>query len=212
MLGILLDSSKWEMRLPVDKLAALQTDIQSWLECRQCTKRQLLSLVGSLSFAAKVVPPGRTFVRRLLDLAKSIPQLDTPFDLFKDARQDIKWWHTFLPTWNGRTFFHDVAWTRSPDLELYTDRRRRVMAPSSVTAGSTDAGRRNNRPDRSHGGSCTPSRWHAECGEKSGHRNDYASTATTKRWWRFARPGRANAHILWNLSGTCFSLPQRRIL
>ena len=121
MLGILLDSSKWEMRLPVDKLAALQTDIQSWLERRQCTKRQLLSLVGSLSFAAKVVPPGRTFVRRLLDLAKSIPQLDTPFDLSEDARQDIKWWHAFLPTWNGRTFFHDVAWTRSPDLELYTD-------------------------------------------------------------------------------------------
>ena len=109
------------MRLPDDKLAALQTEIQSWLERHQCTKRQLLSLVGLLSFAAKVVPLGRTFVRRLLYLAKSIPQLDTLFDLSEDAQQDIKWWHTFLPTWNGRKFFSDVVLTQNLDLKLYTD-------------------------------------------------------------------------------------------
>ena len=36
-----------------------------------CTKRELLSLIGLLQHAAKVVVPGRTFVRRLINLSSS---------------------------------------------------------------------------------------------------------------------------------------------
>ena len=64
-LGILLDTDLLEARLPLDEL---KSALNSWLERLSCSKRELLSLIGSLSFAAKIVPAGRTFFRRFIDL------------------------------------------------------------------------------------------------------------------------------------------------
>lgn len=74
-LGILLDTVKLEMRLPEDKLAALKALLQQWRTTKKTTKRELLSLIGSLSFTAKVIPAGRLFLRRLIDLSTSVPKL-----------------------------------------------------------------------------------------------------------------------------------------
>ena len=54
-LGILLDSTKMEMRLPDQKLQNLKTTITDWLEKKAATKRDMLSLIGPLSYATKVV-------------------------------------------------------------------------------------------------------------------------------------------------------------
>ena len=70
-LGILIDTVKLEMRLPEEKLASLKTLLQQWQTKRKTTKRELLSLIGSLAFAAKVIPAGRIFLRRLIDLSTS---------------------------------------------------------------------------------------------------------------------------------------------
>lgn len=121
MLGILLDSIRCEMRLPEDKLTDLREEIRTWSRRASCTKRQLLSFIGKLSFAAKVVPPGRTFVRRLLDCAKACTELDGTLPIDQNTHLDIEWWASFLPDWNGRSFFHEASWTKSPDMELYTD-------------------------------------------------------------------------------------------
>ena len=34
---------------------------------------------------------------------------------------DIAWWKDFLPLWNGTALLRDPAWSKSPDLELFTD-------------------------------------------------------------------------------------------
>ena len=68
VLGIELDSLDQTARLPAEKLIALQELIQSWRTRRWCNRRQLESLIGHLHHAAKVVWPGRTFLRRMLDL------------------------------------------------------------------------------------------------------------------------------------------------
>ena len=70
-LGIEIDSHALCVRLPSDKLFQLQFLLQSWCSRKKCTKRDLLSLIGSLSFACKVVKPGRIFLRRLIDLSTS---------------------------------------------------------------------------------------------------------------------------------------------
>ena len=57
-LGILIESDARTLSLPADKLSALRTILGDWGRRAQCRKRELLSLIGSLSFAAKVVPPG----------------------------------------------------------------------------------------------------------------------------------------------------------
>ena len=121
VLGIEIDSAAQEMRLPPEKLQSLLGLLRSWSRRSTCTKRELLSLVGSLSFAAKVVPPGRTFLRRLIDFSCTSRHLDQPMSLTCDAMADISWWLDFLPAWNGRALFRDRSWTLSSSFQLFTD-------------------------------------------------------------------------------------------
>ena len=74
-LGIEIDSLLQVARLPADKFADLLALTESWCDRPSCTKRELLSLIGHLSFAAKVVKPGRLFLRRLTDLSTSVSLL-----------------------------------------------------------------------------------------------------------------------------------------
>ena len=68
-LEIEIDSQKGELRLPTDKLQSLQQMLSGWLGKKAGRKRDLLSLIGSLSHACKVIRPGRIFLRRLIDLS-----------------------------------------------------------------------------------------------------------------------------------------------
>ena len=61
-LGIILDTHRMEIRMPSDKLSRMQDMLKSWLSKKKATKREILSLVGTLQHATKVVRPGRTFV------------------------------------------------------------------------------------------------------------------------------------------------------
>ena len=60
-LGIEIDTISSVVRLPKSKLSELKCMVFSWRSKRKCTKRELLSLIGSLSFACKVIRPGRIF-------------------------------------------------------------------------------------------------------------------------------------------------------
>ena len=57
-LGILIDSLEMCIKLPEDKLTELFQSLKACLGRKKCTKRELLSLIGTLAFAAKVIPPG----------------------------------------------------------------------------------------------------------------------------------------------------------
>ena len=50
-LGLKLDTVALEVRLPQDKLANLRTLLRSWLGRKACGKRELLTLIGSMSHA-----------------------------------------------------------------------------------------------------------------------------------------------------------------
>ena len=49
-LGIDIDVTTRSIRLPPDKFQELSTSLRLWLHKKKCTKRELLSLIGSLSF------------------------------------------------------------------------------------------------------------------------------------------------------------------
>ena len=121
-LGIILDAAKMELRLPKDKLEALMALLGNWdVKKRTTTKRELLSLIGKLSFAAKVVPPGRIFLRRLIDLSTSVKKLHHHVTLTASARADIRWWKDFLPGWNGVSLMLQRDWATATDLHLSSD-------------------------------------------------------------------------------------------
>ena len=88
----------------MDKFNDLMSMLAFWQRRKKCTKGELLSLIGSLSFAAKVVKPGRMFLRRLIDLSTSVSSLNHHITLISEGRADIAWWLEFLPSWNGVCF------------------------------------------------------------------------------------------------------------
>lgn len=119
-LGIEIDSQQQIIRLPADKYRELHEALLVWSGRKKCTKRELLSLIGSLSFAAKVVKPGRMFLRRLIDLSTTVASLNHHITLNGEARLDIQWWVDFLPSWNGVCFIQGDPITAA-SLSLFTD-------------------------------------------------------------------------------------------
>ena len=120
-LGIEIDTIQWHLSLPQDKLNALQADLTHWLSKRSCSKRQLLSLIGTMSFATKVIPAGRIFLRRLINLSTQAKALHHFLHIPLEAKEDIRWWLQLLPTWNGSAPIMEAEWTPSHSLHLFTD-------------------------------------------------------------------------------------------
>ena len=121
VLGIELDSVAQVARLPEDKLCALQELIHSWRNRRWCTRHQLESLIGHLHHAAKVVWPGRTFLRRMIDLLRCFRKRDHPIRLNAEFHLDLQWWLQFLSSWNGVAFWLFPGMAAAPDLEVTSD-------------------------------------------------------------------------------------------
>lgn len=121
VLGIELDSIEQSARLPAEKLANLQELIQSWRSRRWCTRRQLESLIGHLHHAAKVVWPGRTFLRRMIDLLCCFRARDHPIRLNSEFQLDIQWWHEFLTSWHGVSFWLFPGMSAPTDVEVTSD-------------------------------------------------------------------------------------------
>ncbi len=120
-LGIEFDTVNMVMRLPARKLEHLKQLVKQWVEKEEpVTKRELLSLIGELAHASKVVSPGRTFLRRMIDTAHSGLHLDRPIRLDKEFYSDLWWWHTFMERWNGVSVLAAHVF-QPPTVMVYTD-------------------------------------------------------------------------------------------
>ena len=120
-LGLELDTVMFEIRLPNDKLVNLKQQISKLQNRRSVTLVELQSLIGMLNFACNVVPPGRTFLRRLINLTIGLSKPYHHARLNSEARADLKAWQIFLDHFNGKALFpSDIAHTSS-SLHFFTD-------------------------------------------------------------------------------------------
>ena len=120
-LGIVLDTSRMEIRLPEDKLSRIRAQLTIWLGKKKATKREILSLVGLLQHATKVVRPGRTFVSRMYSTAAKLKELYYYTRLNKDFRSDLHWWHVFVSHWNGLSLLQGTSNENNHDYCIQTD-------------------------------------------------------------------------------------------
>ena len=120
-LGIQLDSVQQMASLPPDKVARILRLLQSWSRKSTCTRRELESLIGSLHHACRVVVPGRTFLRRMIDLLCCFRNRNHPIRLNLEFRRDLQWWLSFFQEWNGRSFFLFPSVSPLPDLVVSSD-------------------------------------------------------------------------------------------
>ena len=102
-----------EARLPEDKLGRLKEEIDRWITRRKAKKREILSIVGSLQHAAKVVRWGRAFLSRMYATVAKPKEMHYFTKLDVQFCSNICWWHTFLTEWNGVSLLRwdDGNWT-----------------------------------------------------------------------------------------------------
>ena len=120
-LGIVLNTVSLEIRLPVEKICHLKGLWATWKNKRSCTKRELLSLIGKLSHACKVVVAGRLFLRRMIDAAKKIRRLNHWVHLNAEFHSNLEWWSVFLDYWNGRSLMEVHTSVFKEDITIFTD-------------------------------------------------------------------------------------------
>ena len=120
-LGIQLDTSTQVMSIPPEKLEAILLELRAFSSRQKFTKRALLSVIGKLAFAAKAIPAGRIFLRRLIDASMKVKALHHHIRVSAAMRADLDWWHTFASNWNGKSFFLEPGWTPSPAYQQFTD-------------------------------------------------------------------------------------------
>ena len=75
-LGIILDSELMQASLPSEKLERIREIMLKFIDAASVSKRELLSLLGHMNVAMRIIPQGRSFVARLLDLSKSVKNLN----------------------------------------------------------------------------------------------------------------------------------------
>ena len=116
-LGITLDTQSMQAHLPDDKLQQIHQQVGAWLSRKKATKREILSLVGLLQHATKVVTPGRAFLSRMYHAAAHLKRLSYYTHLTAAFHSDLRWWHLFIIYWNGVGFFTGVH----PTYEIHSD-------------------------------------------------------------------------------------------
>ena len=94
-LDIILDTDSMEARLPLDKLTRIREMLHKFESKQRISKRALLSLLGHLNFASRVMRQGRSFMSYLLALAASVKELHHHVKLNAECRQDMAMWHRF---------------------------------------------------------------------------------------------------------------------
>ena len=93
--------------------------VSTWLKIKKATKREILSIVGLLHHATKVVQCGRPFLSRMYATTAKGKQLDYYTHLNRDFHSDLHWWNTFLISWNGLSLLRNIP--VAPQFHIHTD-------------------------------------------------------------------------------------------
>ena len=91
-----------ELSLPEEKVQKLKSCLTSLLDRGCATKKELEQVGGLVSYCSYVVRGGRTFSRRIFDLAASYSRKSKSFPLDDSIKADFSWWLSFCGVFNCR--------------------------------------------------------------------------------------------------------------
>ncbi len=120
-LGINLDSQKFQASLPKEKIDRMILVASTLAANPTCSKRELLSVLGHLNFAMRIIPQGRPFISHLLTLASSTHALEDQITLTDSCCNELSLWISFFKRWNGLSFFYKNLISSPVDIQLFTD-------------------------------------------------------------------------------------------
>ena len=117
-LGVVVDTARLELRLPLDKLQHTRDLVAGWRRRRSGGYKDFESLLGHLSHAALVIRQGRVFLCRMFMILSAARSRWHHVHLDSVARADLLWWEYFLRHWNGLSFFQPNP---VPTVHVHTD-------------------------------------------------------------------------------------------
>jgi len=102
-LGVQLDSVAQTVSCTPERVAELSELLRALRSQRVIQRRHAESLIGKLSFAAKVLPGARPFLRRMLDTVQACKSRrpTTPLRIDPGFRADVRFWLAHFSSWNG---------------------------------------------------------------------------------------------------------------
>ena len=95
-MGIILDSTRMEARLPAGKIDRIRTAFEFFHKRKSCTLKQLQSLISTLNSVYKVIPPGLSYLQRIIELTRNVKQPHHHIKLSSGFFKDLEIWNNLL--------------------------------------------------------------------------------------------------------------------
>jgi hypothetical protein len=121
LLGWIMDTVELTVTVPQDKRDKILAQVELFNGKQKRTKRELLSLIGSLNFVCRFVAAGRPYLARLIKSANKVRCLEHHPTLNSKARADLAWWREFLVSFNGSAAMVDLSCISRDCKVIYTD-------------------------------------------------------------------------------------------
>ena len=67
-------------------------------------RKQLESPIGNRQHTCTIILPGRTFLRRMINLLSAFQRDDHPIGINQELRLDLSRWREFFHSWYGLSF------------------------------------------------------------------------------------------------------------
>ena len=93
-----------EARLPEDKVERMRSALSTFQSQRSTTLQELQSLIGTLNFACKVIPPGRPFLQRIIHLTRGVKKNPPSYKAYRRLLQRYG---------NVEDVYRPVEWNRT---------------------------------------------------------------------------------------------------
>ena len=120
-LGIGIDTLRWLLIVPKDKILDILNKIDYILSKKTVTVETIQSLCGQLNFITRVIKPGRPFIRRLYLAISKFHHKKLHVGVNSDIKQDLRIWKKFLSEFKYNRPLPDLKVYTNTDLTLYTD-------------------------------------------------------------------------------------------
>ncbi len=113
-LGMTVDSTKMELRLPAKKLKDIRAEARKLAQQRVIPVRALSRLVGKMNAASHTIPPAPLFFRNLQmamteALNASNQNYEVEVTLSQDCLEELRWWDYHLSQWNGKSMLRKAV-------------------------------------------------------------------------------------------------------
>ena len=119
--GILFDTVEMRLKVPQDKREKALKLIQQMKIKTKVTLDEIQKLTGLLQFLTKAIQPGRSFLRRLYDLTRTLYLPTHLVRLNAEAKRDLEAWEIFLKDFQGSLMLKSIDWHRDSHWKLFSD-------------------------------------------------------------------------------------------